>query len=423
MVEKTLAKGRVGTLNPIQMTWFIIMELLLVFGVKFSKFHIYGPIHLYDLILGILALTSLVIFQKRQQRIVIWSIAVILVISIIYLLYSFYFSLGPVEYILRQYTVFIYLGCYYLIFFSFIDSGSQKNNLKFLVILAFSSVLIQFGTHVFNFIFIQNYSELFFEEFNYHSLPTIVGILIFLCFILVYDKSFIRKTILILLVIVFSISIGHHGSTILASVIILGAYGFLLLKKTFRYLSLALIPVLLYLLFFYLPQFQDVNSIWRLIYWKYSINEIVTEYYGIFGHGFGGPYVSQDAIEEMKTRIDSSWMETRPEEQYITPLHNSFLTIAYNIGLLPALLIFIPAIPIFRYYFNRDKQSKSDTNDFVFLLYIGITVWISFHVTLELPHLSGIYWFIYFTSVFHFGKKYFEEKSWNLLTIGNLSKK
>ena len=102
----------------------------------------------------------------------------------------------------------------------------------------------------------------------------------------------------------------------------------------------------------------------------------------------------------MKEQINSLWFEVRPEEQYLTPMHNSFLTIAYHIGFLPMLMIFIPLIPVFVYPFKRKNPTKE--KDFLTLAVIAAIGWSSFHVVLELPHSSAFIWLIYFTTVYQF---------------------
>jgi len=58
------------------MGWFILMELLLLFGETFSKFHVFGPFHLFDLSFVLLVIWSLYYFIRQPRgwgfRLVIW---------------------------------------------------------------------------------------------------------------------------------------------------------------------------------------------------------------------------------------------------------------------------------------------------------------------------------------------------------------
>jgi len=58
-------------LNPaplgyIQMFLFILIELLLIFGKQFSKFHLVWQLHLYDALLFILAGGAAIVFIFRK---------------------------------------------------------------------------------------------------------------------------------------------------------------------------------------------------------------------------------------------------------------------------------------------------------------------------------------------------------------------
>ena len=159
-------------------------------------------------------------------------------------------------------------------------------------------------------------------------------------------------------------------------------------------------------LFYLVPShFQYVNSLWRLIYWKYAMKDILLNYYGFIGHGFGLKYITQEAMDALRNVIDSPWFEVRPEEQYITPMHNSFITIGYHIGFVFVFLLLIPLKKMFVYFFNRKNQETSLQKDFIVLSLIGVVVWTNFHVVLELPHSSAFFWLIYFTTIYLFNFK------------------
>ena len=118
------------------------------------------------------------------------------------------------------------------------------------------------------------------------------------------------------------------------------------------------------------------------------------------GHGFGVPYSSQAVLDSFRDTLNSPWFEMRPEEQYLSPMHNSFITLAFHIGLIPMLLIFVPLYPAAKYLFFTPAKSHQNHLDFLVLALVGSSIWVSFNVVLELPHSSSFYWLIYFSLVY-----------------------
>ncbi len=74
------------TIHPIQNCLFVLIMLLLIFGKIFSKFNVYGPLHLYDLLFGLLILSSIVVLIRNPEKIIIsYPIIAIIILSLIYL--------------------------------------------------------------------------------------------------------------------------------------------------------------------------------------------------------------------------------------------------------------------------------------------------------------------------------------------------
>lgn len=381
------------------MGFFILIELLLIFGEEFSKFHLYGPFHLYDTLLLLLTAASivLVIKYKNWQRNV--PLILLVGISLVYLVWS-YIQGNPLNYLVRQYAVFVYLICAYVVFVSFINEEYQRYNIRFIALIGISAFVIQFGYHFYLWIrYPDDYS--LFGTFNYFNKLGIMALVISGAWALVYIKSVKYRVLLTVAYLFMSVTLGH-ASAFMACLAVIFAFIMIKVKPVYKIgVSVAMIALLLFF-YFELPQFSDTNAQWRELYWKHTIRDLVIEYYGIFGHGFGIRLVTDEIITLMNETLNNPWFEVRPEEQFITPMHNSFITVAYHIGILPSLLLLVPLRAPFRYYLRRFRIKGSKQKDFLILSLVGAMVWASFNVVLELPHSSAFFWLIYFTLLYQF---------------------
>ncbi len=395
-------------LGRTQMMLFILIELLLLFGKEFSKFHVIGSFYLYDILFLLLAGGSAIAFFRKRQPLIVWPILLILSVSVLYLVYSWFSDAGPLNYIIRQYGMFVYLGGMYLIFFSFINKGFNEFNIRFIAVMGIGAFILQIGYHLYNFVITPSFSSGFFSDFNYYSLLQVMAMFVFEAYALVYIKKW-WKWALIAVVLFLSLTMGHHSSVILATLAVLGGY-FFMRTNTIVKIALSIGAVAgLFALYNFVPEyFQDHNSLWRLIYWKYALKDIILTNYGLIGHGFGVKYVNQEVMDALRTMIQSPWFEVRPEEQYVTPMHNSFITIGFHIGLVFVFLLIVPVQKAFAYFFNRKSKEISSKKDFMVLALLGVIVWTNFHVVLELPHSSSFFWLIYFSTVYLFN---FEKKT------------
>lgn len=384
-------------LHPIQMALFILIELLLVFGKEFSKFHLFWQFHLYDFLFFILALWSAVILIRREQKFFVWPIIIILLISLMYVIYSYLSGLGQVSYIVRHYALFIYLGCSYVIFASFIDQDKNHLNIRFIVLIAIAAIPLQIITHVYNFSTIENYP--LFTRHNYLSYMVVMGLIVFGAYSILFLKKRSWQILIFILILFLSMTF-NHASAFLACFIIPGFYIMLTMSKRFKIYGLAFLLIAIIGFGLYFPEFSDQNSDWRLLYWKETIKESIFDYYGVIGHGFGVPYVTEETILKFKELLNSAWFVYNPEEQFLSPMHNSFITIIFHIGLVPALLILLPLRKTMKYFFQSDGKERSKRIDFLILAFIGISVWTSFNVILELPHSSAFFWLIYFSLIY-----------------------
>jgi hypothetical protein len=218
-------------------------------------------------------------------------------------------------------------------------------------------------------------------------------------YVLIYQKNILRKVGLFALILFISVTLGH-SSAFLSVFVLLFVYFILVSKWQIKLTTLAVLAISIWGFLLYFPQFSDHNSKWRLLFWKETIKESVMVYYGVLGHGFGVPFVSQEAIPKFREQLDYNIFEHQPKEQLLSPMHNSFITIIFHVGLLPGLLILIPLWPAFQYLFKRNRLNNNTKLDFLMLSLAGSMVWASFNVVLELPHSSAFFWLIYFSLIY-----------------------
>ena len=388
--------------GPVLLATFLLLQLLVLFGTAFSKFRLVGPIHLYDFLLILVTLWAVKDFTQRPSKIILWPTISLVAISGAYLLWSLSWYQNDLDLSVRQYALFGYVACYYLIVYSFISGQTLTYLVRFMVLLGVSGAAIQLGYHLFNLLSTSGYLQNLFTDFNFYSHIGFMAIFVLqaatLCFLSNIWKWFFLGAIMLCL-----LTMGHQSSTIVTLLTITGAFFFIRAGLRLKLLLVAALVALPVLLFNFVPSyFQDHNSLWRLIYWKLTLKEMILDYYAVLGHGFGVKYVNQEILDALRTQINSPWMEVRPEEQFLSPPHNSFLTIAFHIGLVWLVLLVIPLMNAIRYLFNRSAHNPSPSKDFLLISLIGVTTWSCFHVVLELPHSSGFYWLIYFTTIYAF---------------------
>ena len=188
-----------------------------------------------------------------------------------------------------------------------------------------------------------------------------------------------------------------HASAQLSVLAVLGSYIILILPGWKKLIPVMAGLVIVIVLINAAPQFKDKNSDWRVLTWGYLMKELTIDYHGILGKGFGVPYFSVALEKYLFDKISSTAIQERQrkDERYLSTPHNSFLTIFFSIGIIPGMLIFAP----FRYIPGDLKKTLNDTprlDSLLLLSLLGLAVWTSFNVVLELPHSAGFFWFIYF---------------------------
>ncbi len=395
------------------MMLFVLIELLLIFGRQFAKFHVYGPVHLYDLLFLLLSFwAAKVVFQNRQKISLSWPIVALIGFGVAYVVYSYLAGVGPTHYIIRHFAIFVYLIGGYIIFLAFASENSTETTRRFIVLVGIMAVVGQIITHFYNYITIEDYP--LFGRFNYLSYMAVLGIMSFSAYNLVYQKRLVYKITFVVLSLFLSLTLGH-ASAFLATAATIFIYIVIRTKPVYKLIGILVFTGFIVGLYMYWPQFTDHNASWRIIYWKETLEQAIFDNYALIGNGFGVPLVSEESVQVLNEAIGSKEFINKPEERYLSPMHNSFITIIFHIGLVPSLLLFLPLLQPLKYIlWKGNKESYNSEKDFLILVLVGCMVWASFNVVLELPHVTAFFWLVYF-SVIHV----FEAE--NKVAVSNLS--
>lgn len=370
--------------------------MLLIFDRGFSKIAIVGPIYLHD---ALLLFATFISFHRMPLKIKHSSVLLLLIISFIYLIISILFFGLKGEYFLmifRHYFLFFYLICCYFLANKFFSrEGNVNRAIKFILKIAKWSIKLQLLYFCFLFLTEPNYSP--FKGFSYVSALGVMGIITYGSYILIYHKG-LKRTYLFLFSLVISMMLGHSSAFLSIFAIYLVNF-FLSFSPKQRLITLTVIFVLIMSLFL-LPQFNDVNVGWRLLYWKHILDVAFFEKFFFFGNGFGKPFMTEEFSFVVVDEIGSRNMAYKPMARWLSPPHNSFLTIIFHVGFIPFLLLLLPLKKMFSQLFVKFKTKDKEE---LFLMYtlIGCSVWSSFNVILELPHSAIYFWLIYFTYIYY----------------------
>lgn len=359
--------------------------LALVFaGTYFSKFNISGPLYLSDVVLVFIFTVALIGKINVKQDNFLFIIA----LGLIYLAFSFSFSSNPQSIIIRQYALFGYFTIAYMIFYV---KKSKRPNYKLIIKIAKWSFIV-------NVIYIPFALFMDIEGYLYFTPLSVLGVIVYMAYLLTVMDSFF-KTAPFLVTIFFCLYFFGHASAMLSGLTIVFFYVYFKINSTFNKSMFAIVGCVFFVFAFFISeQFSDANASWRLLFWKDGLNNLLFGKFGILGNGFGGKFVSDELNTRLIYLLDSSITqfgankdkEIQDNIAFILPFHNSFLTMAFHIGLLPALMIFYP------HYLALKEKTFTREELFLVLSLFGTTIWCSFNVILELPHSSVFYWLIYF---------------------------
>lgn len=370
----------------------LLFLMLLTLGTNFSKLQLWGPIHLYDLLLLFLFVISYSF--KNIKTYLAKEVIIIFIVACIYLVVSIVLN-KDTTLAIRQFMLFGYMFIGYILTIRLIKSKSSSL-IRLIIFISIAAFILQF-------LFIL-YLVLF-KSLNitsnikmYYSPLVIMGLITFTSYSLIFIKNNLKKSILVFTTLILSYTT-HHSSALLASACIIFIYIFI--RSDFSLKILFSVCSLLLLIYINNnnKEFNDGNASWRKIYWKYSVDVIFNKNYALIGEGFGVRYAPDKLIDLMSYEIGSDHLG-REDKAYVTPMHNSFLTIFFHIGFLFGVIILLP---IFLVFFRRIKFANTKTSsqkDFLLLNVIGLSIWSSFNVILELPHSSLYYWLIFYLFYF-----------------------
>jgi hypothetical protein len=377
-------------LSGIYRSIYYLLILALVFlGAGFSKFNVIGPLYLHDLLL----LVAVFLVLLRPPSVLPFTTVLIVgVLSVVYLIISLFTSDAPLTIIIRQYAIFGYMICYYLLYIKSFRGADREYATRFLALVGIICLVLQI-------IFILYRIEMglsVLADYNYFTPITVLGIIIGSAYFISNVERVFVKVPLFILAVALSVTTGHSSAFL--SVFSVGAF-YLFFRTTNRSKMIIIVMIVLamFSLYLFLPQFQDVNAGFRLIAWEHTLRHLVLDNFGIIGEGFGVPYFDIDLIYKLYREVGSTGFfgAANVDEHYLSSVHNSYLTIFFSIGLVPGILILYPFYTMFVYLLNRRIRGNKES-DFLFLSLIGLSVWVSFNQILEVPHSAGLFWMVYF---------------------------
>jgi hypothetical protein len=386
---------------------------LLFFGRIFTKFQVAGPLYLHDAVLLALVIVAI---NRGKVTLRFKSILLLLCIAVAYLILSlllFHLHGQMITMAFRQFNLFVYMGCTWILFNTCVKSGNDLYKPLYLIkLISELSVWLQVALILYGFLFIRGFSLFGEGDYNYFSPLAVFGIITYSAMALAYEKNFWWKYARFFLVLFLATTLGH-SSAFLAVFMVLLIYFFTRITPLQRFVALGIVAGAV-LLLKALPEFRDVNASWRLFYWQHIMHNVVSQHYLVLGNGFGKPYMTYDYAVYLNEVLHSPNMmdEFYPMARYLVPPHNSILTIFFHVGLLPGLLFFVPLRGYSRQLLLRTRSSLPADN---FLLYAlaGCFVWICFNVILELPHSATFFWLVFFAAAYAFKERIAAKKEIN----------
>lgn len=375
--------------------FFTLCWLLLFFGTKFSKLNLVGPLYLHDVLL-FLPLPYLIInYRLKKSDFYILSI---IVVSVIYLIISLIISTAPIDIVFRQFMLFGYFICCFMYANTFFrDKNFKKSLFNFLYYFGNTSVVLQI-IYLLYVLVIERANLFLPDSYYYYSAACILGILVFSVQKLLYSK---KKLIWMPLCVLLLASTGH-SSAFLAFFIVIFVYYLNKIPAKIKFIIAFFLLALSVVFLSLFKSFSDPNAMWRIYYWGLTMQRIIFNKYCILGYGFGVPYADDNTAYFLEFIQNFTTHLSDDVEVYLSPMHNSFITFAYHIGLIFSFILLKPM-------FNFVKYAVSSTVadfDKLFLGYVllSFSVWSFFNVILELPHSAIIFWLVYFSYVNYYDK-------------------
>lgn len=371
---------------------FLLLAVLLLFGVSFTKFSLGGALYINDLVLAVV--TGLAFFVNPHAKIPL-GFFVFALISLLYFILSFAIAdKVPVVYIFRQFMICGYFIEALIIFTSLFHNKERFDQLL-LFIKRFSIAAVIFDTLFAIYLYLTGVSIYGDHVYVYISPLAVLGVMVYYALVLNSKERFrLLKLIWALILLVLT----GHASAVLGVVVMTLLYVGIYMRPTLKLVasSLGLVAIPIAILVF--RSLSDANAIWRLVYWGVTVKRIFLEKVGILGHGFGVRYADEELSRILQEVYKFSATLKRDEDAFVTPLHNAFLTFAFHVGFILTLVILIPIILAFMRGQSYRGNKIIITNDERFLAHAlaGLSIWVGFNVILELPHSSLFFWLIFF---------------------------
>ncbi|WP_221800276.1 hypothetical protein [Oceanobacter mangrovi] len=296
--------------------------LAVIFGTGFYRisFSIFTFSELY------IVFSMLIVFFKFKDIYIgfvyLKSIVFLLFLSLIYFVYSIFFS-HPIYFAVRQFIFVIYV--FMLPVFCY----------------AISKALSAWGTEGFKrwvwVSLLASAFSLFLVQGNRDGV-VLIAVLVSACY---YYSGGVGVFPLFSVLVAGAIS-GHAGHLV-ASLAFVGS--FYLFKKPSLFVIVT--PFLLAGAVLVIPTLlgsdalTDANASWRYNYWSDVFELVFSNGYGFFGEGFGIEYINPDLTHywDIIGQISNQKYDD-VYRSYTTPTHNSFLNVFYHIGGVGVFLMF-----------------------------------------------------------------------------------
>ena len=385
VIETILARTNDVVLSNILLRGIaIILLLLLLGGRSVTKLQLVGPLYLIDTLFLVLVIFSLIV---SRLRVITPLFFITFIIIFFMLMLSIYKSDASLEIVIRQFALFIYAFSAYVLS-GYLFSLSKENELTDLLV-GIAALSVIFQTVYLAYLFLVG--DYVYGGFNYLSPLVICGVIVWTCYIFSMRKiSFLIIPEWIFL-LMLSITFGH-SSGVMAVILIPLICLMLRTPVNYRLYVLLTLSALVIFVFWLFPEIIDVNASWRLVYWETAINRIFTDWYWLFGFGFGAMY-ADDITHYIFLDIFNSSNDLNNEgEGYLKAFHNSFVTIFFHVGIIGLVLL----LPQIRAVLLNINHYSSKENMFFALSLLGLSIWVFFNVVLELPHSAHYFWLFFF---------------------------
>lgn len=382
------------------MALFVTLALLLIAGTHFTKLELVGPITAYDFCLVLLGTLSLGLRKATLTNRFFFLFALVVALYGGYSVASF----GANFNFLRQLAMFLYPVIAALVVSRFIDGGAEGALIAGLRWLAGASVLLQLAIGALVVLQGGSFGD---EQYHYLSPASVVLNLFALGWVLAAPQVIVRLVGAPLVLLCLYMS--GHSTAVLAG---LAQIAVLVLRPFPRSMQVTMILVglagAIYAIW-WLVDANDAtlggNAMWRFFFWVAVAKQILIDKFGVLGHGFGVPYASPEI--EYLLQVVQGYTTTLGvgNESYESTPHNFFLTVAFHVGLLPALILYLAIWrSIVDLCFVPNPADRGGRVLGLGLSMVGASVWAAFNVIVELPHASMLFWLLLFLSLRESGR-------------------